>query len=140
MLQKTKDTLDLICNDKLFEEYDIRFVGGTALSYIINHRLSEDLDFAALELNIKDIKKMMTSYGAEKLPHDPTMSDYVANEGEDIDTLYMKFMLNDVKIEFFTPPFNMMELSVWKNDKYTKYNNSNIRIASLQTIIYMKTM
>ena len=29
----------------LFKNFDIRFVGGTALSYRINHRLSEDFDF-----------------------------------------------------------------------------------------------
>lgn len=45
MLEKTKKVLEIICNDDLFKNFDIRFVGGTALSYRINHRLSEDLDF-----------------------------------------------------------------------------------------------
>ena len=43
--EKTKEVLEIICNDDLFKNFDIRFVGGTALSYRINHRLSEDLDF-----------------------------------------------------------------------------------------------
>lgn len=34
MLPKTKEVLDLIANDELFKKYDIRFVGGTALSYL----------------------------------------------------------------------------------------------------------
>ena len=50
MLKKTKDTLELIMNDGFFVNHDFRFVGGTALSHIINHRLSKDLDFAALEV------------------------------------------------------------------------------------------
>ncbi len=105
MLEKTRKVLELISDDDLFANNDIRFVGGTALSYIISHRLSEDLDFAALELNPKEIIKVMSKYGAEKMEHDPTMKDYVHNDGEDIDNSYMKFMLDGVKIEFFCSTF-----------------------------------
>ena len=63
MLEKTKEVLEIICNDDLFKKHDIRFVGGTALSYRINHRLSEDLDFATLNLSPKDISNMIYQYG-----------------------------------------------------------------------------
>ena len=43
MLQKTQEVLEFIANDELFENNDIRFVGGTALSYLIDHRLLEEL-------------------------------------------------------------------------------------------------
>ncbi|WP_164701215.1 hypothetical protein [Aliarcobacter cryaerophilus] len=39
MLEKTKEVLEIICNDDLFKKHNIRFVGGTALSYRINHKL-----------------------------------------------------------------------------------------------------
>jgi len=32
MLEKTKKLLDILCNDDLFKDYDIRFVGGTAFT------------------------------------------------------------------------------------------------------------
>ena len=67
MLQKTQEVLELIANDELFENNDIRFVGGTALSYLIEHRLSEDLDFASLEVSSEEIEEVMKKYGAEKL-------------------------------------------------------------------------
>lgn len=143
MLAKTKEVLDLIANDELFKKYDIRFVGGTALSYLIKHRLSEDLDFATLVLEshqVKEIEEMIKKYGGEKLEHNITMEEYTLNDGEDIDLIYIKFMLDGVKIEFFTPPFNLSEISVWKNDKYTYYENTTLKVASLDTIIYMKTM
>jgi predicted nucleotidyltransferase component of viral defense system len=140
VLEKTQKVLELISNDDIFKNNDIRFVGGTALSHIIKHRLSEDLDFAAIKLNPKKIIKMMDNYGAIKMEHDPTMKDYVENDGEDIDNNYMKFMLNGVKVEFFTPPFNTFEVNVWTKDKYNFYKGSNLKIASLDTIIYMKTM
>lgn len=143
MLPKTKEVLDLIANDELFKKYDIRFVGGTALSYLIKHRLSEDLDFATLVLEphqVKEIEEMIKKYGGEKLEHNITMEEYTFNDGEDIDLIYIKFMLDGVKIEFFTPPFNLSEVSVWKNDKYTYYENTTLKVAALDTIIYMKTM
>ena len=140
MLKKTKNTLELIMNDDFFLKYDFRFVGGTALSHIINHRSSEDLDFASLELPCEEIEAFMKSYGAKKLEHDVTMEDYVTYDGEDIEISYMQFMLDGVKVEFFTPPFNLFEISVWEKDKYTNYKNSKLKIAALDTIIYMKTM
>jgi predicted nucleotidyltransferase component of viral defense system len=140
MLAKTKEVLEHIANDELFKKYDIRFVGGTALSYLINHRLSEDLDFAALELTPKEIIEIMIKYGATKLEHNVTMEDYIKNDGEDINLYYIKFMLKGVKVEFFTPPFNLSEESIWKNDRYTYYENTTLKVASLDTIIYMKSM
>ena len=141
MLKITRDALETIANDKLFTNNDIRFVGGTALSLLINHRLSEDLDFAALELNPQEIISMMKSYGAVKMPHDPTMVDYISNEGDDIDESYMKFLLNDVKVEFFVPPFNILEIeNIWGKDNLSLYEKTNVKISSLNTIFYMKTM
>ena len=45
MTQELKYVLDKIKNHEIFIKNDFRLVGGTALSYHINHRLSEDLDF-----------------------------------------------------------------------------------------------
>ena len=123
MLEKTKEVLEIICNDDLFKNFDIRFVGGTALSYRINHRLSEDLDFATLNLSPKEISNMIFKYGGKIIDHDKTMEDYVSNDGADINYSYMKFLLNGVKVEFFTPPFNLFEQKVWENDKFTYYEN-----------------
>jgi len=55
MLPKTKQVLELLSSDSFFKDNDVRFVGGTALSYLINHRLSEDLDFAMLHINKTEI-------------------------------------------------------------------------------------
>ncbi len=140
MLPKTKEVLDVISLDKFFEENDIRFVGGTALSYHIQHRLSEDLDFACLTLEPEKIKLMMNKYNAEQVDLDITMKECALNDGEDINNSYMKFNLDGVKVEFFTPPFNILDVEVWNNDNYTFYEDTNLKVASLETIIYMKTM
>ena len=75
------------------------------------------------------------------MQHDQTMADYVSNEGDDIDESYMKFMLNDVKVEFFVPPFNILEIkNIWNKDNLSLYEKTNVKISSLNTIFYMKTM
>ena len=139
MLEKTQEVLNFIANDDLFKNNDIRFVGGTALSYLIKHRLSEDLDFASLEFPKEEILKTMLKYGAVKLEHNPTEEDYVKNDGGDVNSHYMKFMLKGVKIEFFTPILNILEERVWREDRYTSYEDTELKISSLDTIIYMKT-
>lgn len=131
MLEKTKKVLDKLSKDKLFANNDIRFVGGTALSYYINHRLSEDLDFATIDLNKELIDTAMLSYGATKIEHNNNMTDSATNDGFNLEDSYIVYMLDDVKVDFFEPPFNLFEEKVWKDDKFTKYN-LNFRTKSSQ--------
>lgn len=140
MLAKTKEVLDILAQDDFFKNSEVKFVGGTALSYLIDHRLSEDLDFAMLEISPKDISKMMLRYGATTDEHSNQIKDISLNDGEDIHYSHLKYNLDGVKVEFFLPPFNLMEIEIWKNDLPTYYENSDLKIASLETILYMKTM
>lgn len=140
MLEKTKNVLETIANNKLFEQHDIRFVGGTALSYLLGHRLSEDLDFAMLELCQDDISQMMLYYGAEKVSHNNTAVDYASNEGGNLDDCHLKYLLDGVKVEFFTPPFNIFEKEIWTHESTTIYKDTHLKIASFKTIMYMKSM
>lgn len=140
MLPKTKQVLDAIVQHDFFKKHDVRFVGGTALSYLINHRLSEDLDFAMLELCGDEIEEMMDYYGAKMISHNPTAVDYAKNEGGDMYEYYLKYMLDGVKVEFFSPPFNLLEKEIWIEKPTTLYENSNLKIASFETIMYMKSM
>jgi len=139
MLENTKEVLEVLAKDDFFALNDVRFVGGTALSYLINHRLSEDLDFAMLSLQRETIETMMYSYGATLQKHTFNLQDTAANDGENIYDHYIIFTLNGVKVEFFTPPFNIFELDIWNNENTTLYEKSNLKIASLKTIAYMKT-
>ncbi|MEA2018238.1 MAG: nucleotidyl transferase AbiEii/AbiGii toxin family protein [Campylobacterota bacterium] len=140
MLEKTKKVLDKLSKDKLFANNDIRFVGGTALSYYINHRLSEDLDFATIDLNKELIDTAMLSYGATKIEHNNNMTDSATNDGFNLEDSYIVYMLDDVKVDFFEPPFNLFEEKVWKDDKFTKYNNTELKVMSLDGVIYLKMM
>lgn len=141
MLEKTKMVLELISKDELFQNNDIRFVGGTALSYRIDHRLSEDLDFATSLIDKDAINKMVRKYSGRSIEHHVSMIDSALNDGEDISNSYLIFIINDVKVEFFTPPFNIgEEKEIWDKDQFTYYENTHLKVASLETLIYMKSM
>jgi predicted nucleotidyltransferase component of viral defense system len=140
MLEKTKRVLDVLAKHEFFKNHDVRFVGGTALSYHIGHRLSEDLDFAMLDLPRDEIHKLMNSYGAILVKHNQTAIDYAINDGGDMYDYYLKYMLNDVKVEFFSPPFNIMEKDIWIGKSTTTYEDTHLKIASFETIMYMKSM
>jgi len=140
MLEKTRKSLNLLATNDFFKYNDIRFVGGTALSHLINHRLSEDLDFAMLDFPKEEIIDMMNSFGATRKKHSNFIIDSAINDGSDIEDSHIMFDLNGVKVDFFEPPFNIKEKDIWSNEQYSLYNETNIKIASFDTIMYMKTM
>jgi len=52
----------------------------------------------------------------------------------------MMFDLDGVKIDFFSPPFNIMERAEWDNHSCDLYNGTNVKVAAFETIFYMKIM
>jgi len=140
MLDKTKYVLELMADDQFFKQYDVRFVGGTALSLLIEHRLSEDLDFAMLEIPKEAIISLMNKYGAIQRNHSNFIIDSAIDDGEDINNSHMMFDLYGIKIDFFSPPFNIKELVEWNSHPFTNYKNTNVKVAAFETIFYMKIM
>jgi predicted nucleotidyltransferase component of viral defense system len=136
MTNAAKLLLDKINNDPLFQKHEFRFVGGTALSYHIEHRISEDLDFAFISpLPVFDIKSFAMRYRGSFIP-DPKASAFTINSGIDFDTRFMRYMIDGVKVEFFFPedPFSQMCLS----GELTSYDGSHINILNLIDVSKMK--
>lgn len=128
--------LEKIKNDPLFQKHEFRFVGGTALSYHIEHRISEDLDFAfTSSLPVFDIKSFAMRYRGSFIP-DPKASAFTINTGIDFDTRFIRYRIDGVKVEFFFPedPFSQMCLS----GECTLYNESPVRILNLIDVSKMK--
>lgn len=46
MTVNVKQALSKICNDDIFKE-ELYFTGGTALSFYLDHRVSEDIDIVS---------------------------------------------------------------------------------------------
>lgn len=128
VLNKIKDSL--IFQDELY------FVGGTALSYYINHRISEDIDIVSQNiLNYQKIVPALISLGAKKVEDENTTALRLA--GLFPDEYILKFILDDVKIEFFQAN-RPIQKKILKELNYTNYDNSNLKILDLKSIAKLK--
>ena len=128
VLNKIKDSL--IFQDELY------FVGGTALSYYINHRISEDIDIVSP--NILDYQKIvpdLISLGAKKIEDENTTALRLA--GLFPDEYILKFIFDDVKIEFFQAN-RPIQKKILKELNYTNYDNSNLKVLDLKSIAKLK--
>ncbi len=128
VLNKIKDSL--IFQDELY------FVGGTALSYYINHRISEDIDITTLNpLDYKKIISTLISLGARKIEDENTTALRLA--GLFPDEYILKFILDDVKIEFFQAN-RPIQKKILKELSYVNYDNSKLKILDLKSIAKLK--
>jgi predicted nucleotidyltransferase component of viral defense system len=115
---------------------ELYFTGGTALSYFINHRISEDIDIVSPKiLDYRKIIPIITSIGAKKVDDENIMSLRLA--GLFPDEYILKFVLNDVKIEFFFAN-RPIQKDILKELTYTNFENSNLKILDLKSIIKLK--
>ena len=137
MTNEIKIVLDRICNNDIFYGNSF-FVGGTALSYYLNHRISYDIDIAFTDkLPISKINAFAYSIGARAIP-DSNASQFKINTGEDIKNYHMKFMLEGVKLEFsyFRDP---IQIEIIKQAKAQPYiDNSKLKVLDLKSIVKLK--
>lgn len=127
--------LDKIKDSSIFED-ELYFVGGTALSFYINHRISEDIDIVSPNiLNYQKIVPALISLGAKKVEDENTTALRLA--GLFPDEYILKFILDDVKIEFFQAN-RPIQKKILKELSYTNYDNSNLKILDLKFIAKLK--
>ena len=99
MTANVKQVLQKIANNEIFND-ELYFTGGTALAYYLNHRISEDIDIvSSSKLNHIAIISQMSSLGAMKIKDEHETALRMA--GLFPDEYMIKFVLDDVKIEFF---------------------------------------
>ena len=135
MTSNVISTLNKIKNLEVFKD-ELYFIGGTALSYFINHRISEDIDIVSPKtLNYKRIIPLMSTIGAKKVDDENIMSLRLA--GLFPDEYILKFILDDVKIEFFFAN-RPIQKQILKELTFTNYENSNLKILDLKLIVSLK--
>ncbi len=135
MTSNVISTLNKIKDLEVFKD-ELYFIGGTALSYFINHRVSEDIDIVSPKtLNYKRIIPIMATIGAKKVDDENIMSLRLA--GLFPDEYILKFILDDVKIEFFFAN-RPIQKEILKELTFTNYENSNLKILDLKLIVSLK--
>ena len=135
MTSNVISTLNKIKDLEVFKD-ELYFIDGTALSYFINHRVSEDIDIVSPKtLNYKRIIPIMATIGAKKVDDENIMSLRLA--GLFPDEYILKFILDDVKIEFFFAN-RPIQKEILKELTFTNYENSNLKILDLKLIVSLK--
>lgn len=141
MTNEIKELLETIEDSDIFERYPLFFIGETALSYYLNHRISYDIDItSAVPLPIPAIKAFAFSINARHIPDHKRASVFKINTGKNLDNFYMKFMVNGIKLEFvhFEDELRRSILNTAKSKLYTEGNK--LRILSLEDIITLKAI
>lgn len=127
--------LDRIKNLQIFED-ELYFIGGTALSYYINHRISEDIDIVSIkELEYKKIIPAMLSIGAKKIEDENVFALRLA--GLVPEEYILKFVLDSVKVEFFFAN-RAIQKEILQTLNFSKYKKSNLKILDLKSIVKLK--
>ena len=127
--------LQKIQDDGLFTS-EIYFVGGTALSYYLEHRISEDIDIICSKaLDHKKIVPAMAALGAIKIQDQNITALRMA--GLVADEYILKFILDDVKIEFFQANRTIQQ-EILHDAHFSHYEDSNLKILDLKSIAKLK--
>lgn len=116
LLPKTKQVLTELSQSETMEDYT--FVGGSALSCYLHHRLSEDLDFFTWNTTV-DTEKLLPIFNREDL-------QIINRSAQQTDMLY-----KGVKITFFSNKWEELKIS---REPLSGY----IHIASLELLAAMK--
>lgn len=118
LLPKTKEVLLLLSKLQMMQSYT--FVGGSALSVYLNHRLSEDLDFfsADEELNTTTILNEINLLNLDEIR--------IINSSK----IQLDLFLNNVKVTFFA--------NNWKELNKKEQLIDNIYIAPIFLLTAMK--
>lgn len=146
MTEQIKKILPHIQEHYIFKDYGFRLIGGTALSYHLQHRLSEDLDFCKMgklprEAIQNFIEQCVKIFTREKVTFiefsQGKLLDFEIN-CEDILDYEQNWMINSVKVTFFDGSDNRGVRDIFDVDKSTKIGN--IEISSVDSIFAMKSL
>jgi len=135
MTASVKKAIEKIYNNEIFND-ELYFVGGTALAYYLNHRISEDIDIvSSSSLKHRKIIPNISTLGAIKLQDENVTALRMA--GLFPDEYMIKFILDDVKLEFFQAN-RPIQKEILQDATFTNFENSKLKILDLKSIAKLK--
>lgn len=138
MFEKTRLVFEKIKEIPVIRQFTL--IGGTALSIHLNHRLSEDLDFACdkEKLNKSDIQMILDVLKDQgsTITYANKISDIhdAENEGFDLDAYHQNWIVDGVKVSFFKFGSNQNERNLLSDT----VSDGFIRISKIDPIFTMK--
>lgn len=120
----------------IFETHPLYFVGGTALAYYLEHRISEDIDIiSAAPLPHRQITNTIIALGGTKLKDANAMALRLA--GLFPDEHMLKFNLHGIKLEFFSAS-TPLQKEIIKTASLHPYKKGKLQIIDLSSIAKLK--
>ncbi len=137
MLKNINILLTNLSKEELIK--DFYFIGGTALSYYLNHRISYDIDLMSdKKLLYNDLMALNLKFNGKYIP-DVNESTFRINTGCDLKEYKMMFNMQGIKVEFFYPndPIRLAILEKYK-DSFKEVNG--IKILSIEALGELKLL
>lgn len=137
---QTLALLEKLSKEALLLEHKCILIGGTAMAYHVQHRVSFDLDICfPYASQLPTLSFLDTYTSVVYLEFDRFVKDSAINDGGDIEEHIRRYIVNDIKVDFVTnTSSNIYENEILKEDKSIEYNG--LRIASLETIFKLKCL
>lgn len=135
MTTNVKEVLNKICNNEIFN-HELYFIGGTALAYYLNHRISEDIDIVSSKvLPYQQIIPSIIKLGATKIQDENVTALRIA--GLFPDEYMIKFVLDNVKLEFFQAN-RAVQKEILTQATFNNFENTKLKILDLKSIAKLK--
>ena len=136
MTLKVTETLESIKDLPLFKDISLSFIGGTALAYYLQHRISEDIDIICSKaLPYKEIIPAIESIGGRKLRDENSVA--LRMTGLFPDEYMLKFDLHGVKLEFFRAS-TVLQKELLAQAIPSYYEGGLLQIVNLKSIAKLK--
>jgi len=131
--------LEAFSQEVIFSQHKATLIGGTAIAYHSQHRVSFDLDIAFPFHHTLPSLDFLTNYNAEPLSFDRTIVDTMTNEGGVMEEYHQRFSIDGVKVDFVVnPSSNIYEKEILQNDKGADLGT--LKITSLDTLFKLKSL
>jgi len=115
------------------------FVGGTALGYYLDHRISYDIDLISpSRLDVESLMALSVTQDAHFLP-DQDASRFRINTGNDLRTYKMAFRIGRIKVEFFYPN-DPLRLAIVNRHKQNAIEIHGMKILPVEAIAELKLL
>ncbi len=136
---KAFELLERFSEEKFLKENRATLIGGTAIAYHLQHRISYDLDIAFAHHDRLPKLSFLKNYNYKQLEFDSSVIDDAINEGGDIDEYHKRFSIDGVKVDFVVnPSSNIYENKILEYDEGVQLNY--LKITSLEALFKLKSL
>jgi predicted nucleotidyltransferase component of viral defense system len=137
MIDNIKNLLKIFSKEEFIN--DFYFIGGSALTFYLNHRISYDIDLISpKKIDFNKLLAFNIKINGKYIP-DPNESQFRINTGEDLKEYKMMFNINEIKVEFFYPndPIRLAILEKYK-DRFSLIEN--VKVLDIKGVAKLKLL